>query len=114
MDTLTVVNVVCVASQAIAESAGEEMALVARFDDGFRHRKESRANWQSALLRKFVSNFYATMMPFINPSEHLVDIRNAERKTALFRHVVEAYKVMPIWLFSETPFRHSTFNQKSL
>jgi ATP-dependent exoDNAse (exonuclease V) alpha subunit len=22
------------------------------------------------------------MMPFINPSEHLVDIRNAERKTA--------------------------------
>jgi hypothetical protein len=59
------------------------MVLVARFDDGFRQRKESRANWQSALLRKFVSNFYATMMPFINPSEHLVDIRNAERKTAL-------------------------------
>jgi len=24
-----------------------------------------------------------------------------------------AYKVMPIWLFSETPFRHSTFNQKA-
>src|ERR1700736_5240854 len=61
------------------------MVLVARFDDGFRQRKESRANWQSALLRKFVSNFYTTMMPFINPSEHLVDIRNAERKTALFR-----------------------------
>jgi hypothetical protein len=54
------------------------------------------------------------MMPFINPSEHLVDICNAEKKTALFRHVVEAYKVMPIWLFSETPCRHSTFNQKSL
>ena len=89
-------------------------ALRHRFDDGFRQRKESRANWQSTLLRKFVSNFYATMMPFINPSEHLVDIRYAERKTALFRHVVEAYKVMPIWLFSETPFRHSTFNQKSL
>jgi hypothetical protein len=54
------------------------MILVARFDDGFRQRKESRAIWQSALLRKFVSNFYATMMPFINPSEHLVDIRYAD------------------------------------
>jgi hypothetical protein len=36
MDTLTVVNVVCVASQAIVELPAMGMALVARFDDGFK------------------------------------------------------------------------------
>src|SRR6202011_1155599 len=85
MDTLTVVNVVCVASQAIVELPAMGMALVARFDDGFK--------WVLAVQLPGIMVSYETVRRWVNHFGPMIaaNLRKRRPKPYTTWHLDEVY-----------------------